>query len=110
MSEDPSHLDDTSGWSDSAAREEDETRAGDGDEIADELLPDRPVFLHPRWTVGMILVFAVVFLLLGILGHPLWLLIGSPFILTLVVWVMVRWTERRRGRPEAHRDGGDEDS
>lgn len=62
---------------------------------------ERPYFPHPEWTVGVVLVVAVVMLLLGILGHPLWLLIGSPFILTLLTWVVVRMVERRRRR----RDG-----
>lgn len=55
----------------------------------------RPLFLHPPWTVGVVLVFAVVALLLGLGGHPVWLLIGSPFILVLAVWLWARiamWT------------------
>ncbi len=66
------------------------------------------VFPHPEWALGVVLIIAVVMLLLGVLGHPLWLLIGSPFILTLLVWLGVRITQRRRRRienrdPEAQR-------
>ena len=50
----------------------------------------RPLFLHPPWTVGVVLVFAVVTLLIGLGGHPVWLLIGSPFILVLALWVWAR--------------------
>lgn len=105
MTEDPSHLDDTSGWSGTGSPEEEDD--GPPAETMDGLSPDRPFFHHPQWTVGMILVFAVVFLLLGVLGHPLWLLIGSPFILTLVVWLLVRWTESRRARLEPDRGDAD---
>lgn len=64
----------------------------------EELL--RPAFPHPPWAVGMVLVIAVPFLVLGILGHPIWLLLGSPFILVLIVWVAVRIVEHRRRRAE----------
>ena len=59
---------------------------------------DTPTFQHPPWTVGVVLVFAVVALLYGILVHPIWLLVGSPFILTLFVWVAVRFTQWYRCR------------
>lgn len=59
---------------------------------------ERPAFAHPEWTVGLVLVIAMVMLLLGIVGHPIWLLIGSPFILTLAVWVAVRLVQRSRRR------------
>lgn len=59
---------------------------------------ERPHFPHPEWTVGVVLIMAVVLLALGILGHPVWLLIGSPFILTLAVWVAVKIVEARRRR------------
>lgn len=60
--------------------------------------PERPFFPHPPWTVGLVLVFGVVFLILGVLGHPLWLLGGSPFVLVLLIWIAVRIVERRRAR------------
>ncbi len=67
----------------------------------DGSLPDgedllRPVFPHPPWAVGMALVIAVPFLVLGLVGHWVWLLLGSPFILVLFVWVTVRLIERNR--------------
>ena len=62
----------------------------------EELL--RPVFPHPPWAVGMALVIAVPFLVLGLVGHWVWLLLGSPFILVLFVWVAVRLVERNRRR------------
>ncbi|HJO02457.1 MAG TPA: hypothetical protein QGG47_00630 [Acidobacteriota bacterium] len=57
-----------------------------------------PTFQHPPWTVGVVLVFAVVALLFGILVRPIWLLVGSPFILTLFVWIGVRFTQWQRRR------------
>jgi hypothetical protein len=61
------------------------------------VMGEPPLFLHPQWTVGVVLILAVVTLFLGIVGHPVWLLIGSPFILTLAVWLWVRVIGRRRG-------------
>jgi hypothetical protein len=64
----------------------------------------RPLFLHPPWTVGVVLVFATVALLLGLGGNPVWLLIGSPFILVLVLWIWARVaTFVRSGRDEIER-------
>lgn len=54
------------------------------------------VFLHPQWTVGVVLILAVVTLFLGIFGHPVWLLMGGPFILTFAVWIVVRIVQWRR--------------
>lgn len=82
-------------------REEDDRLPGEPDRDAhpgaDDGFPEeawegagRPIFLHPPWTVGVVLVFAVVALLLGLGGNPIWLLIGSPFILVLVLWLWVR--------------------
>lgn len=64
----------------------------------DLTLPERPFFPHPPWTVGVVLVFGVVFLLLGALGNPLWLVGGSPFILVLLLWLAVRAVQWRRNR------------
>lgn len=56
----------------------------------------RSPFAHPPWAVGLILVLAVPFLVWGILGHPVWLLLGSPFIAVLVIWLAVRVVQWRR--------------
>jgi len=50
---------------------------------------ERPVFQHPQWMVGVVLVFAVVAILAG-LRNPVWWLIGSPCILVLAVWIYVK--------------------
>ena len=68
---------------------------------ADLLEP--PAFAHPQWTVGVVLILAVVMLFLGVFGHPLWLLFGAPFILTLCVWVAVKTVEFRRHRGKSER-------
>ncbi len=56
--------------------------------------PELYHFPHPQWTVGVVLVLAVMMIFLGLFGHPVWFLIGSPFILTLGVWLYVRMTGR----------------
>ena len=71
----------------------------------EELLGHQSAFAHPTWALPMVLVMAVPFLLWGLLGHPVWLLIGSPFILVLFVWVYVRLVQRRR-REDGAIDGG----
>jgi hypothetical protein len=43
--------------------------------------------------VGVVLIFAVLFIVAG-LGHPVWLLIGSPFILALAVYAWMRLVAR----------------
>ena len=53
----------------------------------------RPSFPHPQWMVGVVLIFAVLFIVAG-LGDPIWLLIGSPCILVLIVYVWVRLAAR----------------
>jgi len=53
-------------------------------------------FAHPQWAVGMVLVLAVPFLVWGLFGHPIWLLLGSPFIAVLVIWLAVRVIQLRR--------------
>ena len=58
-------------------------------------LLQRSPFAHPEWAVGMVLVMGGVFLVLGLFGHPIWLLLGGPFVLTLVVWFVVRVVLRR---------------
>ena len=69
---------------------------GSEDPEALEELPDRPAFPHPQWMVGVVLIFAVLFIAGG-LGDPLWLLIGSPFILVLVVYIWVKLASRGKG-------------
>ena len=61
----------------------------DDREAASEL-ETRPLFQHPQWMVGVILVFAVAALIAG-LGNPVWWLIGSPCILVLVIYTWVRF-------------------
>ncbi len=70
--------------------------ASPDDQEASEDLPDRPPFPHPQWMVGVVLIFAVLFIAGG-LGNPLWLLIGSPFILVLVVYIWVKLASRGKG-------------
>jgi hypothetical protein len=45
--------------------------------------------------LGVVLIFAVLFIVGG-LGNPVWLLIGSPFILALAVYVWARLAVRGR--------------
>jgi hypothetical protein len=52
------------------------------------------MFPHPQWAVGVVLIFAVLFIVAG-LGNPIWLVIGSPFILVLAVYIWVRLATRR---------------
>jgi len=52
-----------------------------------------PMFPHPQWMVGVVLIFAVLFIVAG-LGDPVWLLIGSPCILVLGVYIWVRLATR----------------
>jgi len=58
-------------------------------------------FAHPQWAVGMVLVLAVPFLVWGIFGHPVWLLLGSPFVAVLVIWLAVRVMQLRRPKAPA---------
>ena len=50
----------------------------------------RPLFPHPEWMVGVVLIFAVIAVIAG-LDNPVWLLIGSPFILVLAIYAWVRF-------------------
>ena len=70
--------------------------AGLEDPEAAEGLPDRSPFPHPQWMVGVVLIFAVL-VIAGGLGNPLWLLVGSPFILVLVVYIWVKLASRSKG-------------
>ena len=49
-----------------------------------------PLFQHPDWMVGVVLIFAVAAVIAG-LDNPIWLLIGSPFILVFAIYTWVRF-------------------
>jgi predicted signal transduction protein with EAL and GGDEF domain len=51
---------------------------------------ERPVFQHPSWMVGIMLILGVMSLLIGLTVDPFWLVMGSPAILTLIVYIGVR--------------------
>ena len=53
---------------------------------------ERPVFLHPPWMVGIMLILGVLSLVVGLTIDPFWLVMGAPAILTLVVYIGVRIT------------------
>lgn len=55
---------------------------------------ERPTFQHPDWMLGVVLIFALISVVAGI-DNPLWLLIGSPFIIVLLIYVWAR--VKRRG-------------
>lgn len=50
---------------------------------------ERPLFQHPQWMVGVVLVFSIVAILAGF-SNPVWWIIGAPCILVLIVYVWVR--------------------
>jgi len=54
----------------------------------------RPLFPHPPWTVGIVLVLAVCAIVAG-LRDPIWLLLGAPFILVLVLFLYVKIAKRK---------------
>lgn len=54
---------------------------------------ERPLFPHPPWTVGIVLVIAVCAILAG-LSDPIWLLLGAPCILVLLLFLYVRIAAR----------------
>ena len=57
---------------------------------------ERPLFQHPPWMVGIMLILGVLSLVIGLTIDPFWLVMGSPAILTLVVYIGVRLAIRRR--------------
>lgn len=72
---------------------------------------DRSLYPHPEWTVGLVLVAAGITLLFGLLVDPIWLLVGSPFLLVLALWLWVRLValpRRERAARERLRDGDPE--
>ena len=67
---------------------------GETDGIDEEELdphpPERPLFPHPQWTVGVVMVFAFISIFAG-LKNPIWFLIGSPFIIAMLIFFWVRY-------------------
>lgn len=56
-------------------------------------------FPHPPWTVSLILVAGVITLLFGILVNPIWLVVGSPFVIVLGLWLYIRIVVRPERAP-----------
>lgn len=56
---------------------------------------EKPLFRHPPWMLGLVLIFAVYSILAG-LRDPIWLLLGLPFILVLALYIYVRIATRKR--------------
>ena len=48
------------------------------------------MFQHPEWMVGVVLIFGVAAVFAG-LANPIWWLIGSPCILTFVIYTWARF-------------------
>ena len=73
-------------------------------------MTQRPLFQHPPWMVGVMLILGVVSLIVGLTIDPFWLVMGSPAILTLFVYIGVRvalsWRQRRRPVADAGVDPG----
>lgn len=86
--------------------EPEDDRDGRWDEEPEEGLDfeppwDRSLYPHPEWTVGLVLVAAGITLIFGLLVDPIWLLVGSPFLLVLVLWLWVRFVALPRREREA---------
>jgi len=60
-------------------------------------LRDRPLFAHPPWMVGVVLVLAVLAIMAGF-SDPIWFLLGLPCILVLALYIYVRLATRNRTR------------
>jgi hypothetical protein len=58
-------------------------------------LNERPLFPHPEWMVGIVLIFAILSILGG-LSDPIWFLLGLPCILVLVLYIWARIKTRDR--------------
>ena len=80
--------------------------AGEDDRMNNE----RPLFQHPPWMVGIMLILGVMSLLVGLTIDPFWLVMGGPAILTLVVYIGARvaLSIRLRRRPMAPGPDADE--
>jgi L-asparagine transporter-like permease len=60
---------------------------------------EKPLFPHPPWMVGVVLIIAILAILAGF-SDPIWLLLGAPFIIVLVLFIYVRIAKRNgRSRP-----------
>ncbi len=60
--------------------------------------PERPLFAHPPWMVGVVLALAVLAIVAG-LKDSIWFLLGLPFILVLALYIYVRivkWIRERQ--------------
>ncbi|HIE92520.1 MAG TPA: hypothetical protein EYQ83_06490 [Acidobacteria bacterium] len=77
-------------------------------------MTQRPVFLHPPWMVGVMLILGVMSIIVGLTIDPFWLVMGSPAILTLFVYIGVRvalsWRLRRLPVEETGVDPGPDES
>jgi hypothetical protein len=58
-------------------------------------LNERPLFPHPPWTVGIVLIVAVLAIIAGF-SDPIWFLLGLPCILVLALFIYVRIARRNR--------------
>ena len=56
---------------------------------------ERPLFAHPPWMVGIVLVFGVLAIMAG-LSDPIWFFVGMPCILVLVLYIYVKIVTRFR--------------
>ena len=61
----------------------------DTDPTVEPETTERPVFNHPQWMLGVILIFAVYAIVAGMF-NPVYWLIGSPCILALAVWIYAK--------------------
>jgi len=52
-----------------------------------------PVFPHPQWMVGIVLILGAMAILAG-LYDPVWFLIGGPCIVVLALYAWVRFRTR----------------
>jgi len=66
------------------------------DEHDEELDTEPSPFPHPRWTVNLVLVAGGITLLFGLLVNPIWLVVGSPFVLALALWLYIKLFGRSR--------------
>jgi hypothetical protein len=56
---------------------------------------ERPLFPHPPWMLGIVLILAVMAIFAG-LTDPIWFLLGLPCILVLALYLYVKIAERFR--------------
>ena len=64
------------------------------DSTGNDAALQRSPFPHPPWTVGLVLVAGVITLLFGVLVSPIWLVVGSPVVIVLVLWLWIRLVVR----------------